>query len=160
MCADGFLWNSGIFVWRAGDYLAEVHAHTPEIAPALDAYCSDLQAFFSHVTPISVDVGVMERSARVLVIPGDFGWDDIGVWGALLRVRQRDAQGNAMSGAAYAVDSRDNVVHAEYGTVVLYGVRDLVVVTHDGMTVVTTADKSHALKELLAQLPPAVRERP
>ena len=159
MCADGYLWNSGIFVWRVGDYLADLAAHTPEVAPALAAHPDDLAAFFAGVTPISVDVGVMERSTRVLVIPGDFGWDDIGVWGALRRVRERDAQGNAMSGDAHAVDARNNVVHAESGTVVLYGVDDLVVVTRDGLTVVTTVEKSHALKDLLPRLPAAVRDQ-
>ncbi|MDE3152263.1 MAG: NTP transferase domain-containing protein [Gemmatimonadota bacterium] len=160
MCDEGYLWNSGIFVWRVGDYLDELRAHTPEVAPALAAHPHDLAAFFGAVAnAISVDVGVMERSRRVLVLPGDFGWDDIGVWGALRRVRPRDAQGNAMSGDAYAVESADNVVHAEAGTVVLYGVRDLVVVTAHGLTVVTTVEKSHALKELLAHLPAAVRDR-
>ncbi len=159
MCAHGYLWNSGIFVWRVGDYLAELRAHTPEVAPALAAYGDDLAAFFAHVTPISVDVGVMERSAHVLVIRGDFGWDDIGVWGALRRVRRCDDAGNAMAGDAYAVESRDNVVHAEHGAVVLYGVHDLVVVARDGLTLVTTVERSHALKELLAQLPDSVRDQ-
>ncbi len=160
MCDAGYYWNSGIFVWRVGDYLEDLRAHTPEVAPALAAHPADLAAFFSAVTPISVDVGVMERSRRVLVLPGDFGWDDIGVWGALRRVRPLDAQGNATAGDAYAVAARGNVVHAEDGTVVLYGVDDLVVVTCHGLTVVTTVERSHALKELLAQLPPSVRDRP
>jgi mannose-1-phosphate guanylyltransferase len=159
MCAQGYFWNSGIFVWRVGDFLAELTTHTPEVAPALAAHPDDLAAFFSAVRPISVDVGVMERSRRVLVLPGDFGWDDIGVWGALRRVRARDANGNALAGDAFAVESRDNVVHAESGTVVLYGVDDLVVVACHGLTVVTTTERSHMLKELLAHLPAAVRER-
>jgi mannose-1-phosphate guanylyltransferase len=159
MCARGYLWNSGIFVWRVGDYLDELRDHTPEVAPALAAYGDDLPGFFAHVTPISVDVGVMERSARTLVVRGDFGWDDVGVWGALRRVRARDADGNAMAGDAYAVQAGDNVVHAEHGTVVLYGVHDLVVVTRDGLTLVTTVEQSHTLKELLAHLPPSVRDR-
>jgi mannose-1-phosphate guanylyltransferase len=160
MCAQGYLWNSGIFVWRVGDYLAELEAHTPEVAPALLAHGDRLEAFFGAVaSPISVDVGVMERSGRVLVMPGDFGWDDIGVWGALLRVRARDAQGNALAGRAYAVDAHDNVVHADHGTVVLYGVDDLVVVTRDGLTVVTTVERSHTLKELLGRLPGDVRDQ-
>jgi mannose-1-phosphate guanylyltransferase len=159
MCDEGYYWNSGIFVWRVGDFLDELRAHTPEVAPALAAHPDDLPAFFGSVEPISVDVGVMERSRRVLVLPGDFGWDDVGVWGALRRVRARDARGNAMAGDAYAVDATGNVVHAEDGTVVLYGVDDLVVVTCRGLTVVTTVEKSHALKELLADLPAAVRER-
>lgn len=160
MCAAGYFWNSGIFVWRVGDYLEDLRAHTPEVAPALAAHPDDLAGFFAGVAPISVDVGVMERSRRVLVIPGDFGWDDIGVWGALRRVRALDAHGNAMAGDAFAVDASGNVVHAEEGTVVLYGVNDLVVVACQGLTVVTTVEKSHALKDLLAALPPRVRDRP
>ncbi|MEN9818456.1 MAG: putative mannose-phosphate guanylyltransferase, partial [Gemmatimonadota bacterium] len=88
MVADGFLWNSGIFAWRAGDLLDEVAALTPEVAPALAAAGDDLAAFFAGVrTPVAIDVGVMERSARVLVLRGDFGWDDVGTWAALHRVR-------------------------------------------------------------------------
>src|SRR4029078_12528872 len=84
-------------------------------------------------TPISVDVGVLERSNRVVVLSGDFGWDDVGTWAALKRVRAHDKHRNAASGKMYAVDARDNVVHAESSTVVLYGVSDLVVVERDGL---------------------------
>ncbi len=119
MVTEGCLWNSGIFAWRVGDFLAEVRAHTPEIAPALIAAGGDRDEFFRQVKSISVDVGVLERSQRVLVIPGDFGWDDVGTWAALARVRDLDQHGNAVYGRVHAVESRDNVVHAETGDVVL-----------------------------------------
>ena len=157
MCADGFLWNSGIFVWRAGDFLEELRTHAAEVAPALARHPDDIAAFFAAVTPVAVDVGVMERSARVLVLPGDFGWDDVGTWGALRRVRALDASGNAMSGRVHALDARGNVVHADGNAVVLYGVSDLVVVTRDGLTVVTTVDRSSDLKTLLDSLPSDLR---
>jgi len=159
MVRDGFLWNSGIFVWRAGDFLEELRALTPEVAPALDAAEDDLERFFSTVQSVSVDVGVLERSDRVLVLPGDFGWDDVGTWAALRRVRTADEQGNATSGPVHALDARDNVVHAEGNAVVLYGVHDLVVVTRDGLTLVTTAERSADLKTLIDSLPPAFRDR-
>jgi mannose-1-phosphate guanylyltransferase len=159
MVREGYLWNSGIFVWRVKDFLAEVHAHAPEIAEALKVGAGgDLGRFFSAVRPIAVDYAVMERSARVLVLPGDFGWDDVGTWGALHRVRARDATSNAIAGRVHAVDASDNVVHAEAGTVVLYGVHDLVVVTRPGLTLVTTRDRAADLKTLLERLPPDVRE--
>lgn len=160
MVRDGFLWNSGIFVWRVGDFLREVRAHTPEVAPALDAAGGDIARFFGHVRSVSVDVGVLERTDRVVVIPGDFGWDDVGTWAALARVRHRDAAGNATSGAVHVVDGRANVVHAEGSTVVLYGVDELVVVVREGMTLVTTKDRAANLKTLLEALPPSVRDRP
>ena len=160
MVRDGYLWNSGIFVWRAGDFLDEVRAHTPEVAPALkQAATNDIRRFFGDVTPISVDQGVLERSRRVLVIPGDFGWDDVGTWAALRRVRARDADDNATSGRVHAVRSHGNVVHAEGNTVVLYGVSDLVVVTRGDLTLVTRVDAAADLKALLDALPADVRDR-
>jgi len=159
--AQGYLWNSGIFVWRVGDFLREIALHTPEIAPAVrDAASGDLAAFYAAVTPVTVDEGVLERSSNVLVIPGEFGWDDVGTWAALRRVHELDAAGNAASGDVHLVRARDCVAYAEQHTVVLYGVADLVVVARDGLTLVTTTDAAADLKSLLDALPPRVRDRP
>jgi mannose-1-phosphate guanylyltransferase len=160
MVREGCLWNSGIFVWRVGDFLAELRKHCHEVAPALDAHPTDLAAFFSAVpNPIAVDVGVLERSDRVAVIPGDFGWDDVGTWAALSRVRNADNAGNVINGQVHVVKSARNVVHAEGNEVVLYGVSDLVVVTHDGLTLVTTTEYATDLKQVLTALPQRVRDR-
>lgn len=157
MWRAGYLWNSGIFVWRVGDFLDEIRAHTPEISGAL-AETESVERFFTTVKPISVDVGVLERSSRVLVLPGDFGWDDVGTWGALRRVRAADAAGNASSGDVHALDASGNVVHAEGNTIVLFGVSDLVVVSRDGLTLVTTVDRSADLKSLVEALPAPLRD--
>ena len=160
MVRDGYLWNSGIFVWRVGDFLDEVRAHTPEVAPALESSAHDIGAFFAAVQSISVDVGVLERTSRVVVIPGNFGWDDVGTWEALLRVRERDPLGNASNGPVYAIGAENNVVHAEGGDVVLYGVHGLVVVARDGLTLVTTTERAADLKSLVETLPSEIRNRP
>ena len=141
-------------------YDEKIAALTPEIAPHLAAHPNDLAGFFGAIEkPIAVDVGVMERSARVLVIPGDFGWDDVGTWAALKRVRACDERGNALSGLVHALDSSDNVVHADGNAVVLYGVRDLVVVSRNGLTLVTTTERAADLKKLIDTLPPQLREQ-
>ena len=159
MLHEGYLWNSGIFVWRVSDFLSEVNAHTPEISAALAANRDrGLAAFFDAVVPISVDVGVLERSGRVRVVSGDFGWDDVGTWGALRRVKAEDENGNVTSGDVFALDSTGSVIHAEGNSVVLYGVSDLVVVTRGGLTVVTTTDRSADLKTLIDSLPAHLRE--
>ncbi len=160
MLHEGYLWNSGIFVWRVADFLAEIRAVTPEVSNALATQRAGSSAarFFDAITPISVDVGVLERSGRVRVLPGDFGWDDVGTWGALRRVKPEDESGNITAGRVYAMECTGNVVHAEDGVVVLYGVSDLVVVTRAGITLVTTADRSAALKELVDSLPEELRE--
>ncbi|MGH7709698.1 MAG: mannose-1-phosphate guanylyltransferase [Gemmatimonadaceae bacterium] len=160
LVAAGCLWNSGIFVWRSADFLQEVASLTPEVSAALAQHSGDRVGFFAAVKSVSVDVGVLERSKRVVVLPGDFGWDDVGTWSALRRVRQPDADGNASSGPVYAVDSSRNVVHAADGVdVVLYGVNDLVVVVQRDLTLVTSIERAADLKELLTHLPPSVRDR-
>ncbi|MGH7679867.1 MAG: mannose-1-phosphate guanylyltransferase [Gemmatimonadaceae bacterium] len=158
MVDSGYLWNSGIFAWRVGDFLGEVHDHAPAIAEALDRNPKSLEKFFAAIPkPVAVDTAVLEHSERVLVVPGDFGWDDVGTWGSLQRVRARDAQGNAVSGSVHALDASNNVVHAEGQDVVLYGVNDLVVVARDGLVVVTTVDRSADLKRLVESLPPGLK---
>lgn len=160
LCATSCLWNSGIFVWRVGDFLDEIRARTPEVAPALTAVtggAGDIDRFFAAVTPVSVDVGVLERSDRVYVVPGDFGWDDVGTWASLHRVRAADDDGNVVSGSVVVSESANNVVHAEGNAVVLFGVSDLVVVTRNGLTLVTTRERSVELKSLIESLPPMLQ---
>ncbi|MEO5903052.1 MAG: sugar phosphate nucleotidyltransferase [Gemmatimonadaceae bacterium] len=156
MMQNGYLWNSGIFVWKAGTFLDEVRALTPEVSNAFGTTESGLESFFAAVKPISVDVGVMERSSKVRVLSGDFAWDDVGTWEALRRVKAGDASGNVSSGKVHAVESTGNVVHAEGNEVVLYGVSDLVVVTRDGLTLITTTERSADLKTLFETLPPEI----
>ncbi|MBI3567465.1 MAG: mannose-1-phosphate guanylyltransferase [Gemmatimonadetes bacterium] len=155
----GCLWNSGIFAWRAGDLLEEVTAHCPEVAPAAAAHGASREEFFAAARAVAIDVGVLERSRRVMVLPGDFGWSDVGTWTALRDVRVRDADGNAPHGAVLAREAHGNVVHAEGTTVVLYGVDDLVVVSANGLTLVTTLERATDLKTLLDTLPSQVRDR-
>ena len=154
MVTEGYLWNSGIFVWRVGDFLNEVETHTPELRTALrNASKSGAAQFFgSVVMPISVDVGVLERSSNVMVLPGDFGWDDIGTWAALSRVRSKDEFGNVTSGDAHLLDCSNNVVHVDSGEVVMFGVDNLVLVTKGKLTLVTTTDKASDLKRLMESL--------
>lgn len=162
LCAESCLWNSGIFVWRVGDFLDAIRTHTPEVAPALaeiDGRADALDRFFAAVKSVSVDVGVLERSDRVYVIPGDFGWDDVGTWASLHRVRTPDSHGNVVTGDAVVPESANNVVHAEGNAVVLFGVSDLVVVTRDGLTLVTTRERSVDLKSLIESLPPELQTR-
>jgi mannose-1-phosphate guanylyltransferase len=109
--------------------------------------------------PIAVDVGVLERSSKVFVLPGSFGWNDVGTWSALRGVRASDADGNVAHGRVQLRESSGNVVYAAGANVVLYGVSGLVVVEHDGVVLVTTEEKARNLKPLLETLPSELRER-
>ena len=160
LVADGALWNSGIFAWPVGIFLRELRAHCPAVAGPLEAAGGDAARFFGGVKdPIAVDVGVLERSAHVFVLPGRFGWNDVGTWSALRGVRTRDAAGNVAHGRVHLREAADNVVYAAGADVVLYGVSGLVVVEHEGVVLVTTEEKARNLKPLLETLPTALKER-
>ncbi len=155
----GGLWNSGLFAWTARRFAAETRATAPELAPHLGLLDSgDVEGFFSAVTPIAVDVSHFERSRRVACVPGRFPWDDVGTWAALPRVRGQDAAGNVLAGSAVVRESHGCVVWSESGATVVDGVSDLVVVTANGVTLVTTRERAAHLKELLQDLPQEIRE--
>ena len=159
LMADGALWNSGLFAWRADDLRREVELHTDEIAPYLGSLDrGEVAAFFHDVRAVSIDVGLFERSESVAVITGDFAWDDIGTWEALARVRQRDRYGNVVQGPVTLVDCSDCIVWNEGPPMVLSGVRDLVVVYANQRTLVLDRARAPDLKQTLDALPAAVRD--
>jgi mannose-1-phosphate guanylyltransferase len=159
LMAAGALWNSGLFAWTAERLLREAEAHTPEVAPHLPALRSgDVEQFFQKVTPISIDVGLLERSASVAVVSGDFAWDDVGTWQALTRVRAKDPSGNVVVGRAFTHESEDCIIWSDRDTVVLNGVRDLIVVQANGRILVMPAERAASMKQLLDALPPDIRD--
>lgn len=159
--AEGYLWNSGIFVWSAARFLEEVRAHAPEIADHLHLLeTGDVEGFFREVTPISVDEAVLERSGRVGAVEAGFRWDDVGDWNALARTGSADDSGNVVEGSGWVVDARGNVVWAEDGPVVVFGADDLVVARSGGITMVAPREKAAALKELVRRLPESLRSPP
>ena len=154
---EGALWNCGTFLWKARTVLEEL-AHAPEIAPGLDALArNDLPGFAGAVEHVSVDRGLLERSERLVVLPGDMVWDDVGTWASLRRARALDDSGNGGVGPVRFVESSGNIVHTEAGPVVLYGVDALVVVALGHYTFVTTVERANDLRALARDLPPEFR---
>lgn len=150
---EGYLWNSGIFVWKASVFLQEVHRHAPDVAaclPLLDD--QGPQAFFSAVPVCVVDTAVMERSQRVACVRATFSWDDVGSWESLTRTREADEAGNVILGDGQAVEGAGNVVFADGGRVVLFGVDNLVVVRSGDTTLVLPRERAADLKTLLKAL--------
>lgn len=159
LMAAGALWNSGLFAWTADRLLAEVRKHTPEVATALEPLeRGDVAGFFRAVAPISIDVGLLERSDAVAVVPGTFAWDDVGTWQALARVRPKDTSGNVVVGDASLHESHDCIVWSDRDTIVLSGVQDLVVVQANGRILVMPTERAATMKQLLDALPPEIRD--
>lgn len=159
LIAEGALWNSGLFAWRATTLLDEIAIHTPELATAISNLDGGrVDAFFDGCGEISIDVGVLERSSQVAVVKGDFAWDDIGSWEALARVRPVDGHGNALVGRIAAVDTAECIGWSQGSPIVLAGVSNLVVVEANGRVLVMNRSRAGDLKTILDALPPDIRE--
>lgn len=161
LMASGALWNSGLFAWTASTLMEEVKRHTDEIAPSLPLLeKGDVAGFFNAVTAVSIDVGLLERSTAVGVVPGRFTWDDVGTWDALPRVRARDAHGNAAVGEVHLVGVDDCVIWTDADPIIASGVKDLVIVHAHGRILVMPRSQAADLKSILDKLPPEIRDLP
>jgi mannose-1-phosphate guanylyltransferase len=161
LIAGGALWNSGLFAWSARRLRAEVAEHAKELAPGLAALdAGDVAGFFAAITPVSIDVGVLERSRRVAVVAGHFRWDDVGTWDALARTLPKDAAGNVVHGPVHLDAAAGNVIWSDGDPIVVRGVHDLVIVHANGRILVMPRAAAAELKSLVEPLPPIVRDLP
>jgi mannose-1-phosphate guanylyltransferase len=146
LAAGRFLWNSGMFFFRADTMLAAVRQHLPGLGDALGKYDEaakrgDEQQLvrdtYASLPDISIDHGVMEKASRVAVVPGDFGWSDVGSWTSAWELAPHDAAENALFGQVIAVDTQGSYVRAPEGKLVaVLGLEDIVVVdTEDALLV-------------------------
>lgn len=161
LIAAGAFWHTGIVVTRADLVLDALAERTPELQPGLAALAAGkFDRFAGMIQNVSLERGLLERSADLVVLPGAFGWDDVGTWASLRRVRELDDTGNGVWGRAHLVDASSSVVHADGGgTVVLYGMTGVLVVSRPGLTFVTTLDRASELNPLLDALPEELRGR-
>ena len=167
--AEGFvaggrhLWNGGMFLFRADDYLSELAAFAPAIAAAAAAAMAaaardgdfvrpDRPAFLASPA-VSIDYAVMEHTARAALVRVDMGWSDVGSWHALWEIADRDANGNALHGDVVAVDAAGCFVRVDNGpAVAVVGVADLVVVsTRDAVLVIPRA-RSQEVRAVVDEL--------
>jgi len=161
--AEGtYLWNSGIFVFRADVILDEIRRAMPVLGEqlqvvdrALDGpgYARTLKRVFPDCPAISIDYGVMEKSHRITVIPADFGWSDVGSFSALSEVRSVDEQGNVTEGETVIVDGGGNVVlgHGRRPVAVV-GLDDVVVVDAGDAILVARRDRSQDVRRVVDEL--------
>lgn len=155
MLADGsHLWNAGMFAFRIESFLTEVAAHAPRTAAAMNRVIvgAEIAVVWPETDATSIDYGVMERAAAVSVVPGDFGWSDVGSWTALADFLPPELWGVGVADVVIAERAASNVVHAPGKVVALLGVDDLVIVdTPDALMVIRKGD-AQAVRHILAEL--------
>jgi mannose-1-phosphate guanylyltransferase len=162
------LWNAGMFFYRARAMASAVREHLPELAAGLDRIdraaaegsereAAELAATFPGLPSISIDHGVMEKASRVAVVPGNFGWNDVGSWESAWELSPKDAVGNALPPDAVAIDAKGNLAvdrrtEGKKRVYALVGVQDLVLVETDDAVLVIPRDRAQDVRLVVEEL--------
>jgi mannose-1-phosphate guanylyltransferase/mannose-6-phosphate isomerase len=157
-----YFWNSGMFLFKAAAFIAELRKYHPDILTAsqtaldrsqrdLDFVRLDTEAFTACPSE-SIDYAVMERTTNAVVVPADIAWSDIGSWSALWEVGEKDKAGNVMRGDIYSDDACNNLIRAESRMVVAIGVSDLVIVETSDAIMVAHKNRVQDVKKAVEYL--------
>jgi mannose-1-phosphate guanylyltransferase len=152
---EGYLWNSGMFVWEVPSICEALSCHVPDIYEGIRGIVEagrPAEEVFAEVRRISIDFGVMEKAPNVYVIEADFLWDDVGSWTSLARVVEADDQGNVVRGDFIPIESTGCIVHSDGGLVAAIGVSDLVIVKSGDVVVVCPRGRDQEVKALVQML--------
>ena len=160
--ADGsYLWNSGMFVWRVSTildcfkkYMPSTHDGLLKIKEAVGTPQEDtaLEKEFPNLESQSVDYGIMEKAENIYTLAGNFGWDDVGSWLAVGRIKQNDENGNVVNGNVVTVNTKNCVIEGADKLIATVGLRDVVVVDTKDATLITTKENAGEIKQVLAKL--------
>jgi mannose-1-phosphate guanylyltransferase/mannose-6-phosphate isomerase len=164
---DGYLWNSGNFLFRADVLLSELARLEPAMAEAIEAAVAKASTdlgflrldpdAFARAPQKSIDYSIMEKTDRAAVVAGDFRWSDIGSWDALFDITPRDAGGNVLHGPAVTIDSTGCIVHSDGQLVAAAGVNDMVIVTTSDAVMVVPRARAQEVRELVNKVKAAKR---
>jgi len=162
-----YLWNSGMFIWKTSSVLRAIEKHMSELHKALENIRENLDSGdiervlyeeYSKLESMSIDYGVMEKAKNVYVVPGDFGWDDVGSWTSIERLYEKDENGNVIRGNVIAVDTKKCIITGGEKLIATLGIEDVIIVDTDDALLICSKDKVQNVKEILKELKERKRE--
>lgn len=156
-----YLWNSGIFIWKVStilkcfeDFLPEIYTGLKEIETTIytEKYLEILKKVFSEIPSESIDYGIMEKAKNIYVIPGNFGWDDVGSWLSLERINNTNQDGNIISGNVVTVKTKNSIIQGSKKLIATIGLEDIIIVDTDDALLICNKDNTQEVKEVIANL--------
>ena len=156
-----YMWNSGMFMWKASTILSSMEKNLPEIYSGLlkiEAAIGTadetkvLNEVFETLPSESVDYGILEKEKSIFVLPGNFGWDDVGSWLSIERLNEADGQGNCIKGNVRALDLQDCIIEGEDKLIACIGLKNIVVVDTKDATLICDKEHTADIKKILEQL--------
>lgn len=156
-----YLWNSGMFIWKVSTILNSIKAYLPDMFDGLERIAAAigteqqgavLDKEFRTLESVSIDYGVMEKAESIYCLSGDFGWDDVGSWLAVGRIRHNDEDGNVISGNVVTVGTQDTIIQGGDKLIAAVGLKDIVVVDANDAILICSKEKTADIKKVLENL--------
>ena len=156
LAGGNYLWNGGMFIWRADVIMEAFDRFMPEMRKTWDQHHGNVEQAYPKMTATSIDFGVMEKASNVMTFPLECGWDDLGSWVSLDNLadvlRARHEAGTVTSGELLSVDASRNIIDVPGKTVALLGVEDLIIVQQGEVLMVAHKDRAQDIRKLVEQV--------
>lgn len=161
LASDDYLWNSGQFIWKISTIMNKFKELMPETfdganeikeAYGTELYEAVLNKVFPEFPSISIDYGIMEKSENIYVIPGTFGWDDVGSWLAVERIKKSNEFGNIVDGNIVTINTKNCIIQGDKKLIATVGLEDLVIVDTEDATLICDRDSTADIKKVLENL--------
>ena len=167
LATEEYLWNSGMFIWKTSSILKNLQKFMPETYESLkriqDAIGTEheetvLEKEFYGIQSQSIDYGIMEKAEDIYILLGAFGWDDVGSWLAVERIKKTNEFGNVVSGNIITVNTHNCVIQGENKLIATIGLEDMIVVDTEDATLICSKDHAGDIKKVLENLKICNRE--
>lgn len=161
LASEEYLWNSGMFIWKVTSILKNMQKFMPNTYSRLISVQKSigtaeqenvLEREFTAMESVSIDYGVMEKAENIYILPGTFGWDDVGSWLAVERIKKTNEFGNVVNGNIITVNTHNCIIQGERKLIATVGVEDLIVVDTEDATLICAKDGAGDIKKVLENL--------
>lgn len=161
LASKEYMWNSGMFAWKISTILGSMEKNLPEIYSGLKTIETSigtadetkvLNETFEKLPSESVDYGILEKESNIYVIPGDFGWDDVGSWLSVERLKETNEDGNVVAGNAVTVNVKNCIIEGSDKLLACVGVKDLVIVDTKDATLICAKEATADIKKMTEKL--------
>ena len=161
LASEEYLWNSGMFIWKVSSILKNMQQFMPDTYERLMAIKTSigtseqeivLDREFHAMESLSIDYGIMEKAEDIYILPGTFGWDDVGSWLAVERIKKTNEFGNVVNGNIITVNTKNCIIQGDRKLIATVGLEDLIVVDTDDATLICAKDSAGDIKKVLENL--------
>lgn len=158
---EEYLWNSGMFMWKVSTILSNIQKFLPAMYAGLktiqEAIGTEeqevvLEKVFPELESVSIDYGIMEKAENIYILPGTFGWDDVGSWLAVGRIKKSNEAGNVVDGNIITINSKNNIIQGGRKLIATVGIEDLIIVDTEDATLICDKNSAADIKKVLENL--------